>query len=65
MKMKRASYREAVRWIAEIDEPTEQRVDVIDGAVTVLLIADLFRVDARRVALDVLHIRMNPTEGVD
>lgn len=56
--MKRASYREAVRWIADNDEDGGS-AEVQDVAiyVTVMLIADIFGVDNTKVAADVLRER--------
>ena len=55
--MKRASYREAVEWIAWNDEPDEREVDVVIGYASVVLIADIFRVEHRKVAEDVVRKR--------
>jgi len=63
--MKRASYREAVAWIAlEDDAGSEDALDpeVVDGYVTTKLVADLFGVDSERVAADVVRYRL--TEGI-
>lgn len=56
--MKRASYREAVEWIALNDDAVEHDVDNIRASISVLLIADLFRVESARVATDVLRFRL-------
>lgn len=55
--MKRASYREAVRWIAVNDEPTDTDSDSIAGYISTLLIADIFDVEPSKVANDVLRER--------
>ena len=59
--MKRASCREAVAWIARNDDegsPDALEVDTVRGMLTVVLTADLFGVDAERVARDVVRYRM-------
>jgi len=55
--MKRASYREAVQWIADNDEPEDRDVEAIAGYVSTLLIADLFDVEPERIARDVAKYR--------
>ena len=55
--MKRASYREAVAWIAWNDEPTEDDEEVVAGSISVILIADIFGVEPARVARDVVRHR--------
>lgn len=55
--MKRASYREAVRFIAEEDEPLLMEVDDMNGMASVQLVACIFDVDADRVARDVIKLR--------
>lgn len=42
MSSKRASYREAIAWIAWNDEPTEYEVERIEPMVSVQLVADIF-----------------------
>jgi len=54
--MKRASYREATRWIALNDSPGDSDDDV-ESLITVLLVADIFGVSTERVARDVLRVR--------
>jgi hypothetical protein len=56
--MKRASYRNAVAWIALNDETTEIDPQEIRGFISVVLVADLFDVDALKVASDVVRYRM-------
>ena len=55
--MKRASYRFAVQWIADEDEPLNLDVQDVSHSVTVGLIADLFEVTTARVARDVIRRR--------
>jgi hypothetical protein len=55
--MKRPGYREAVRWIAANDEPTDLDAFNVAGYLTTVLVADLFGVDAERVAGDVVKLR--------
>jgi len=55
--MKRASYREAVRWIADNDEPSDLEEQAIAHYVTTLLIADIFAVEPEKVAKDVAKQR--------
>lgn len=55
--MKRASYREAVMWLALNDEAMEFDVDTIDSFVTTKVIADIFGVPSVRVARDILRKR--------
>jgi hypothetical protein len=57
-RMKRASYRHAVEWIALNDSPADNDpVDQLRGLVTVCLVADLFGVDQDKVAADVFTFR--------
>ncbi len=59
--MKRASYREAVAWIAENDEDASwsetSEIDGISTYISTLLVADLFGVEATRVATDIARYR--------
>lgn len=55
--MKRASYRHAVYWIAENDEPLVLDEDEIASLVSTLLVADIFGVDPKRVGSDVAKKR--------
>lgn len=58
--MKRASYRQAVRWIAENDDPGDDEADNVDAVaemISVLLTADIFGVEPKRVAADVVRKR--------
>jgi hypothetical protein len=60
--VKRASYREGVRWIAVNDEPGCYHAEEVASFVSTLLVADLFDVEPARVARDVLreHQRREP-----
>jgi hypothetical protein len=53
----RASYRQGLLWITENDEPDLYEVDVIEGQVTVMLLADLFGKEPRRVAEAIVRRR--------
>jgi len=58
--VRRASYREAIAWIADNDEAGDDDatvVDVVRGYTTVVLVADVFDVDADKVAADVVKAR--------
>jgi hypothetical protein len=58
--MKRASYREAVEWIALNDSLGDAAVDTRDtiaGFISVCIIADIFDVSRGRVADDVMRYR--------
>lgn len=58
--MKRASYREAVAWIANNDgngDDARLSVDEVKGLVSLLLIADIFDVPSVKVAMDVVSFR--------
>ena len=52
-----ASYRTAIRWLAENDEALETDPEVIAGLTTVALVADLFGKEAAEVARAVLARR--------
>ena len=58
--VKRASYREAIAWIAENDSGGEDALDEVPVSelVTSSLVADLFCVDAARVGRDVVRYRV-------
>ena len=59
--MKRASYREAVAWIAYNDDPgssDSRDAEAVRGMISVGLVADIFGVDSERVAADVVRIRV-------
>ena len=55
--MKRASYRVGVAWIAAQDESNRESVDVISADKTTRLLAKLFGVDEKLVAIEVLKQR--------
>lgn len=55
--MKRASYREAVQWIAVNDEPTDRDPEDIAYYISTVLISDIFGVTPERVARDVVRAR--------
>lgn len=56
--MKRASIREAVAWIAYNDDPASgPDFDSLRGQITVLLVADIFGLDADEVARRVCGLR--------
>ena len=56
--MKRASYREAITWIAVNDEPRWSDVDEIAGMISVTLIASIFQVEQNKIAQDILRYRV-------
>jgi len=55
--MKRATYKEAIKWIADNDETACVNFDTVCTSVTVLLIADLFDVATEIVAQEILNCR--------
>lgn len=55
--VKRASYRDAIDFIACNDEPTETDPEEVRGLASVLLVASIFGVDTERVAKDVVRYR--------
>ena len=58
--MKRASYRDAVAWIAYNDGEGDydaRSVAYVQGMISTLLVADLFGVEPERVARDVVRLR--------
>lgn len=60
--MARASYREAIEWIALNDEPALDDVGEVAAMISVLLIADLWRKEPEAVARAV--IRRRKKEGL-
>ena len=55
---KRATYREAVQWIALNDAPGDDGdVKEVQGYISTLLVADLFGADPYKVAIDVVRTR--------
>ena len=58
--MQRASYRAAIRWIAENDSAGDDDANdpvVVAELITSVLVADLFGVTAERVGVDVVRVR--------
>ncbi len=58
--MKRASYRQAVAWVAENDAAGEEDAldaDSVSGLTTTCLVADLFGVEPEKVAKAVVRYR--------
>ena len=55
--MKKPTYSNAIYWIAFNDEPTLMRIREVSEQVSVALIADLFEVEAVRVATDIVNLR--------
>lgn len=63
--MKRASYREAVAWVALNDPGGDSDAldtDVVSGLITVCLVADVFDVDPIKVGKDVVSFRKTRPE---
>jgi len=57
-RMKRASYREGVAWIAMNDNAgNHDNVGEVEGYISTAMLADLFGVDCGRVARDVMRVR--------
>lgn len=56
-RMKRASYRDGIDFIAMNDEADELDEEVVAGLATVLLVSELFGVERDRVARDVVRYR--------
>lgn len=54
---RRPSYREAVIWIAENDEPASDDVAEMENLISVVLVAHLFGTPAHDVARDVIRYR--------
>lgn len=55
---KKPTYRDAVRWIALNDNPGgDEDAAAVSGYISTLLIADLFGVEPRSVAIDVVRTR--------
>lgn len=55
--MKRASYRDAVDFIACNDEALETDPEAMQGVATVVLVASIFGVETDKVAKDVVRLR--------
>ena len=56
--MKRMSYRDAVAWIAENDEPKEKNDSIIAEMISVQLISDLCKKSANLIASDIILYRV-------
>lgn len=52
-----ASYRQAVRWIAENDEGAETQAWKMSTMISVVLVADLFNKEPMKVAEAVIRLR--------
>jgi hypothetical protein len=57
MKLKRASYRAGVAWIAALEEWKLGKPEAISASDTTRLLAELFGVDEELIAIDVLKKR--------
>lgn len=57
--MKRASYREGIRWIAKNDEPEDTDPARVAGMISVALLGDLFGKAPEQVARDVVAARLH------
>jgi hypothetical protein len=58
--MKRPSYKAAIAWLALNDGPGDDEAcdpEMVSGLTTVILVADLFGVEATKVAHDVVKFR--------
>ena len=55
--LKRASYRDAIDYIACNDDPCERDTAAIEGYVSVALVAAIFGTDGAHVARDVARLR--------
>lgn len=55
--MKRASYKQAIEYIALNDEPTIRDAEEMTGYATVQLVAEIFDITSQRVAGDVIRFR--------
>lgn len=55
--MKRASYRDAIDYIACNDEPTEMNPEDVNGFATVQLVSQIFDVPSEKVAADIVKLR--------
>lgn len=53
----RASYTAAMHWVAHNDDDSVMDEEQISEQVTVLLVADLFKLDAIKVARDIIKER--------
>lgn len=64
MKNKSKKYKEAIHWITENDEPTILDVEELSTLLTVVLVADLFKLTPEDVAEDVVKLRRPNTSGI-
>ena len=55
--MKRASYKDGIKWIAFNDEPEETEIPFVKYQISTMLLADLFQVDPEKVAIDIIFER--------
>lgn len=53
----RASYKNAIAWIADNDETGEMDIEVISTLISVVLVADVWGKSAQKVAEDVIRLR--------
>jgi hypothetical protein len=56
---KKVLYRRGVEWIAHNDEPGELDPEVVAGSISCLLLADMFQIDAEKVAKAIVVERHN------
>jgi hypothetical protein len=56
-RLKRASYRDAVSWIALNDEPGDRDPETVAEIISVVLTAELFGAAPERVATDIIRYR--------
>lgn len=64
-RMKTASYRAGVAWIADQDNSTTMDAEVVSTQNTTRLLATLFAVDTYQVALEVLMQRRSAQTAMD
>lgn len=55
--MKRASYKEAIAWVAMNDETADMNPESVKFFITSLLIADIFDVEEDKVGKDIVRFR--------
>jgi hypothetical protein len=58
IRTKPPSYKEAIAWIANNDEPDETDKEVLVGFISVCLVADLFHKTTDQVAEDVVGFKI-------
>jgi hypothetical protein len=56
-RLKQASYRAGVAWIAENDEPGDRDPETVAELISTMLLADLFGAEPERVATDIIRYR--------